>query len=221
MKKRKLLIGTYDTDLEGLWTLSELKLGLPELKEEYVDIPGRNGKLDLSTVLTDGEPQYGNRMFEALLESSEGTRTERNGRISYMVNLLDGLKFNIILPDDPMHYLHGRVRVEKQYSDLVHAAVKVTATCDPWLYNVAETQVTLEATSTMQAATLYNKGRKSVTPTVEVIGGPVEIKFGEGSWVISEGTYIIPEIFLKTGSYPIQYKGTGMILITYREAVIE
>lgn len=220
MEKRKLIIGTYDTALEGLWTLSEQKLGLPEIKEEYVEVPGRNGALDLSTVLTDGEPQYSNRMFEATLESSEGTRDERNSRISYMVNLLDGLKFKIVLPDDPMHYLYGRVRVEKLYSDMVHAAVKVTATCEPWMYNIAETQVTLEANATMQATTLYNKGRMPVIPNIKIVGGPVEIKFGGHSWVISEGSYIIPEIFLKTGSYPIQYKGNGVVLLSYREAVI-
>lgn len=224
MEKRKLLIGTYDTAIEGLWTLSQLSVSSPELRETYVEVPGRNGPLDLSGVLTGGEPQYGNRQLEATLESSEDNRAERERRISSMVNQLDGLKFQIILPDDPLHYLYGRVRVTKEYSDLVHAAVKVKATCEPWLYNIAETRVILEATADFQTTTIYNRGRKPVVPTIEVIGGEVEFLFNHSiGWIVHEGKNVFPEIFMPVGSYAIKYRtksGSPTIVITYREAVL-
>ena len=135
MQKRKIIIGTYDTAAEGLWTLSAWALGKAVANEEYANVPGHSGPLDLSTALTDGEPYYGSRELEAVLESSEGTRLEREERINQMINKLDGWRHNIILPDDPLHYINGRVRVEKLYNDLVHASVRVTATCDPWRYN--------------------------------------------------------------------------------------
>ena len=90
MEKRKLIIGTYDTALIGLWTLREWSLSPAELVEEYAAVPGHSGPLDLSTVLTDGEPCYGSRTFSAILESSGGTRLERKARIDQMVNWLDG-----------------------------------------------------------------------------------------------------------------------------------
>lgn len=223
MQKRKIIIGTYDTALEGLWTLTEWTLSKAEANEEYANVPG-HGPLDLSTALTGGEPYYGSREFEATLESSEGSRLERENRINQMINKLDGWRFNIILPDDTLHYISGRVRVEKLFNTPAHASVRVSATCDPWRYNNAETVVGLVATSTDQTATLKNNGRLSVVPTIKITGGSVALKFtsnGETrTWTLSPGEYILADIYLKTGSVPLIYSGTGTITLTYREAVL-
>lgn len=224
MQKRKIFIGPYDTETEGLWTLSECTLGSPERREDYVEVPGRNGVLDLSTALTDGEPHYGSREFSATLESSEGTRLEREERISKMVNQLDGWRHNIILPDDPGHYIVGRVRVDKLYSDPAHAAVRVTATCDPWRYNKTETVVGLIATSTEQTVALVNLGRRSVVPVIKVTGGDVTLIFNNGleEYVetLSPGEHIREYLYLKTGSTILRYSGSGQATLTYREAVL-
>jgi hypothetical protein len=223
MQKRKIIIGTYDTALEGLWTLTAWTFGNPELHESYASVPGHSGPLDLSTVLTDGEPYYGPRPFEAVLESSEGTRLEREERINYMINLLDGWRLNIILPDDPEHYITGRVKVEKIYNNPAHASVRITATCDPWRYNNSETVVGLIATATEQTASLINKGRLSVVPEITVTGS-VTLKFGVDSetrtWALNTGSYILGDIYLKTGSAPLGYSGNGQVTLTYREAVL-
>jgi hypothetical protein len=217
------MIGTYDTALDGLWTLSGWSLGRAESYENFIDIPG-HGPLDLSTVLTDGEPYYGSRPFEATLESSEGTRMEREEIIDRMINELDGWRLDIVLPDDPLHYITGRVRVEKLFNNLAHASVRVTATCDPWRYNNSETVVALTATTSEQVASLINAGRCSVVPTITVSGGSVTLKFSAGTevrtWALSPGTYTIADIYLKTGSAPLHYSGSGRILLTYREAVL-
>lgn len=224
MQKRKIIIGTYDTATEGLWTLSAWTFSRAAANEYYVDIPGHSGPLDLSTVLTDGEPYYGSREFEAVLESSEGTRLEREERINQMINKLDGWRHNIILPDDPLHYINGRVRVEKIYNDPVHASVRVTATCDPWRYNNSETVVGLIATSTEQTVSLINSGRCAVVPNITVAGGAVHLKFTVGveerTWALSPGEHILADIFLKTGSAPLKYSGAGQITLAYREAVL-
>jgi hypothetical protein len=224
MEKRKIIIGTYDTALDGLWTLSGWTFPEADFYENLVEVPGHSGALDLSTALTDGEPYYGTRSFEAILESSEGTRLEREDRISRMVNRLDGWRFDIILPDDPMHYITGRVRVKRLYNDLAHASVRVTATCDPWRYNNAETVVALTATATEQVASLINDGRLSVVPRITITGGAVTLKFGTGTeertWTLSPGEYTLADIYLKTGAAPLRYSGAGRIVLTYREAVL-
>lgn len=224
MKKRKIIIGTYDTAAEGQWVLSSLSLGRAEYQENYLSVPGHSGLLDLSTVLTDGEPYYGSREFEAILESSEGTRQEREERINRMVNQLDGWRHNIVLPDDPEHYISGRLKVERLFNNLVNASVRVAATCDPWKYNNAETVVALVATDTEQTASLINSGRRSVVPTIIVKGGDVTIKYntaaGARTQTLSPGEYIEPNLYLKTGSVLLRYQGTGQIIFTYREAVL-
>lgn len=222
MEKRKIIIGTYDTALTGLWTLREWSLSPAPLVEEYVEVPGHSTPLDLSTVLTDGEPCYGSRTFSAILESSEGTRLERKARISQMVNWLDGWKQNIVLPDDSLHYIVGRVRVEELYNDSAHASVQVTATCEPWKYNNAETVVGLTATEEEQTVNLINNGRLPVAPIITVSGGTVNLAFGGSSWALGAGVYAppLPDIYLRGGSYPLRYSGTGTVIFTYREAVL-
>ena len=224
MQKRKIIIGTYDTALEGLWTLSAWSFSKAVFHEDYAEVPGHNGPLDLSTALTDGEPYYESREFEAVLESSEGTRMEREARIDEMINRLDGWRFDIFLPDDTLHYISGRVRVEKLYNDPAHASVRVTATCDPWRYNASETVVGLVATTEEQTVTLINNGRCSVVPKITVTGGDVLLRFGtesqEMSWALSPGEYIIGDIYLKRGFAPLKYSGFGQLTLTYREAVL-
>ena len=224
MQKRNIIIDTYDTAAEGLWTLSAWELSAAEVQENYVNVPGHSGKLDLSTALTDGEPYYNNREFEAILESSEGTRLEREERINQMINRLDGWRYNIVLPDDPLHYITGRVRVEKIYNDPVHASVRVSATCNPWRYNKSETVVGLIAAETEQTVALINNGRLSVVPRINVVGGTVRLKFTvgteESSIALSPGEHTVADIYLKTGAFPLTYSGDGQITLTYREAVL-
>lgn len=223
MQKRKIIIGTYDTALHGLWTLTAWNLSRAEANEEYASVPG-HGPLDLSTALTDGEPFYGSREFEATFESSEGSRMEREERISQMINTLDGWRFNIILPDDASHYISGRIRVERLYNTLVQASVRIGATCDPWRYNQEETRVVLTATNTEKTVSLTNNGRLSVIPSIKITGGSATLKFSANgetrTWNLSAGEYILADIYLKTGVSPLSYSGTAGITITYREAVL-
>lgn len=226
MEKRKIIFGTYDTALAGLWTLCGWKLSKPEQVQNFVAVPGRFAPLDLSTYLTDGQPYYNSRSLEVALESSEGTRLEREDRINLMVNHLDGRSMPIYLPDDPTHYLVGRVQVHPEYNDPAHCAVNVSAVCEPWRYAVEETVVTLTAEGTKKSYTLTNSGRLAVVPTLEV-AGTVNLEFGSSSWALSAGTYALPGLCLTPGTglvmpgvHEILYSGAGTLKITYREAVL-
>jgi hypothetical protein len=226
MEKRKIIFGTYDTALDGLWTLREWKLSKPAQVQHFVAVPGRFAPLDLSTYLTDGQPYYESRSLEVTLESSEGDRLEREDRINLMVNHLDGRSVNIYLPDDPAHYVVGRVQVSPEYNDPAHCAAKVSAVCEPWRYAVEETVHTLNATTAQQSAKLINSGRLAVVPTLEVTGD-VTLQFGTNSWSLGDGTYVLPGLCLTPGTglvmpgvHEVLYSGAGTLKITYREAVL-
>ena len=145
MDKRTLIIGSYNTAEHG-WTLCSFKLSDAAMKTKYTEKNGGDGSWDLSTVMTDGEPRYKNRSLAAVLECSEGTRTTREELINALVDSLDGRECHIVLPDRPEHYLVGRVHVTVNYSDLAHASVGISATCEPWLYH-EDTVVSLTAQS--------------------------------------------------------------------------
>lgn len=222
MDRRKIILGTYDTDLNGPWTLAEWTLSPAVYRSEMITVPGRDGDLDASTILTDGEPRYESRTLTARFERSDGTRLEREAAINIMINWLDGWQQDIILPDDEGHYIRGRLHVEKEYNDTAHAAVNVSATCDPWRYNKNETVLAFTASATAQSGRLTNNGRRTVVPLIEVSGdgASVNLVHGTASWALGPGSYQLPDLIVRQGGADITYSGTGVISFTYREAVL-
>lgn len=225
MKKRTIKLGDYDTAAHGLWTLTAWSFPTPEQDTNLVNVPGRAaGPLDLSTVLTDGEPSYGPRPLDVTLESSEGDRLAREARISEMVNKLNGRRVDFVLPDHPQHYGTGRLHVEKLYNDMAHASVRVTGTCEPWLYAKDEAVVLLTATEEAQDVSLRNSGAMPVVPLVQITaedGATVYLAFGAYSWALSAGDYLLPDLLLTPGDHVITCSGAGTATITYREAVLQ
>ena len=220
MEKRKIILGTYNTAVHG-WTLTGWALSRAEQKTKYLDKPSGDGTWDLSTALTDGIMRYKDRSFTATLECSEGDRKERESLIRRLINSLDGEKVEIRLPDDEAHHLVGRLQITRDYNDLAHARVTVSAVCEPWKYADAETVVTATATGTKQLVTLYNEGKRAVVPTITVTGGEVLLEYGNASQAMSAGQYKWPNLLLTPGSLSLRCSGTGTVAFTYREAVLE
>ena len=222
MNKRRIIIGDYDTAESG-WTLSAWNFTPARYKSTLVEKPGGDGAWDLSTALSDGIPRYETRELTATLERSDGDREFREEEIKEMINTLDGFQWEIYLPDDVDHYVVGRVSVARKYSDPAHAAVTVTATCEPWKYNRCDTVQEIQATATAQAHHIINGGRRPIVPILEIEGASasVEIIYGAATRVLSAGTYKMPDILLLPGAQDIQVKGSGLLRITFREAVLE
>lgn len=172
---RYITFGSYHTQLYG-WTLTGWELSAPEQKTNYIERPAGDGSWDLSTALSDGVARYHDRTLVATFERSDSDRRYREQMIRGMINQLDGLKMNITLPDDDDHYVVGRVHVAREYNDLAHAAVKVTAVCEPWKYSNTETVVTLPAGGSI--AQLTNNGRRAMVPEITVAGQVVDAYAG-------------------------------------------
>ena len=229
MEKRSVTIGGYKTADYG-WTLGPWKLTDPEQKTNYVDKTGGDGTWDLSTVMTSGIPRYNDRTLTIPLELSEGTREDREEIINEMVNQLDGLKWNIVLPDRPDYYLTGRVHVAVEYSDLAHAKVVVTCVVEPWFYKARETIVVLDEPITISTDTatftLWNNGRKVVTPVLDV-KGTASLTFNGNRITLPDGTgYVWTALQLVPGKNTLVYTGSSTsnpgetLTLTYREAVL-
>ena len=230
--KRGMKLGDYDTAANE-WTLSAWQLEKPQPKTHYVDKPNGDGAWDLSTALTDGVLRYQNRTLTATFECSEGNRLYREAKIKQMINQLDGLQINIVLPDDPDHYLVGRVQISKNYSDMAHCSVSLSAVCEPWKYSQKETIVTVDLDEfSGRQLNLINKGRRVVVPTLVVTAedmtASVLIRYRIGVKVTSitvlPGTYEWADLQLHPGNTEIMAgtEADGVQMeIRYREAVLE
>ena len=222
MERRRIVFGDYDTAQVGPWTLASWTFSVPDYQANLVTVPGRDGLLDLSGVLTNGEPSYNDRVLTARLECSEGTREDRVRLVDDIVNRLDGRRLDIILPDDPEHYVTGRVHVQPEYNDMAHAAVVVSATCGPWRYALEERTLSLELTNAEQLTVLPNSGRRAVVPQVVVSGASASafLTVGEKQWRLGAGVHKLTGLLLRTGNTALTYSGYGKVAITYREAVL-
>ena len=222
MQKRKIIFGEYDTAAHG-WTLTGWNLTAAEQKTKYIEKQAGDGSWDLSTALTDGVARYSDRTLTAKLECSEGNRTSREAAIRHLVNTLDGMRVDITLPDDDQHFINGRLHVVREYNDLAHAAVTVTAVCGPWKYAKAKTFCPLTLTAAKQKVILTNGGRRTLVPDIKVTGGPMFIEYDKMiTEVPGDGqTYQWPDLVLTPGAHRITVSGAGTALISYREAVLE
>lgn len=218
---------TYDTASYG-WTLTGWTLTDPEQKTQYVEKVGGDGSWDLSTSTTDGIPRYKDRTLTATLECSEGTREDRTRLISNMVNLLDGFRWEIVLPDHPDHFLVGRVRVQVNQNSLAYAAVTLTATCEPWLYYEHEVRGTpaIKSATEWSFVRVYNNGRRVLAPTL-IVEGTIRAAYytnpttGQAfAYTLTTGTHKPLGILLHPGLNFMAFQGTGSVTVVYREAVL-
>lgn len=218
---------TYDTGSYG-WTLTGWTLTDPEQKTQYVEKVGGDGSWDLSTATTDGIPRYKDRTLTATLECSEGTREDRERLISNMINLLDGFRWEIVLPDHPDHFLVGRVRVQVNQNSLAYAAVTLTATCEPWFYYEHETRGSLAVNSATEWLTVrvYNNGRRVLSPSF-IVEGTVKAAYytnpatGQAlTMTLTTGTHKVNGFLLHPGLTYMAFQGTGSVTVVYREAVL-
>ncbi len=217
MTKRKVIFGAYDTASSGGWTLNAWSLSPAEYQSDRITVPGRDGSLDLTAALTGGEPRYNDRTLTVRLESSEGTRLEREETINSMINQLSGRKMNIVLPDDSTRYIVGRLQVAKEYNDLAHAAVNVTAVCDPYKYKLSPTVAEYDVTGSLEIA--LQNDRKPVVPTVTT-DAEITVEFAETTIVFPAGTRRAPALILTEGNNVMTLTGTGHIKFEYQEGTL-
>ena len=224
MKKRSIKIGDYDTAAYG-WTLTGWTLTDPEQKTHYTEKSGGDGSWDLSTALTDGVPKYKDRELVATFECSEGSREDRQRLISHMVNLLDGYRWDIVLPDHPDHFLSGRVRVEVVRNSLGYAEVAVSAICGPWLYSIRETRLEIPTDGERPLyLNLRNNGRRIILPTISCADSFILVFDPDGKKIYLAkvaGVYTPLGYELQPGDNTLVVASNhAPLIITYREAVL-
>ncbi len=88
----------------------------PAVKTVYIDIPGANGKLDLTEALA-GYPLYDNRegSFEFIV--ANGYRASWIGGYQKFANWLHGKDLRCVLDDDPSYYYEGRFSIDNWTSN--------------------------------------------------------------------------------------------------------
>lgn len=199
----------------GLQMLS-FHVSSPEIYEEKVDIPGRNGPLDLSEALT-GEPIYQERELVAVFDLYEPDFSTFRQRMSEIRDRMHGKCLKIIDDEDAGYYYEGRVSVNYEEKNHLFYEVTISATVHPFKMKLEKTVVTASVSGEM--AVICDNIRMSTVPTV-TNDAELTLTFGNTSIIADAGTHIFPDIKFSEGENKIICSGTGNITFTYQEGAL-
>lgn len=101
-----------------------------EPKVNFLEIPGRDGYLDLTEA--NGEVKYNSREFVFTFTAAPGDPLTFDERVSAVSNALNGLRCKITLDRDPDYYWEGRCAVSEYAQDKTIGQIEVTATVNPY-----------------------------------------------------------------------------------------
>lgn len=184
-----------------------------EPKLNFLEIPGRDGHLDLTE--TNGEVKYNSREFEFIFTVAPGDPLTFDERVSAVSNALNGLRCKITLDRDPDHYWMGRCVLSEYDQDKNIGQIEVTATVDPYKLKQNATVVSV-ALSVLEKIVVLANSRMTVVPTIKCTGD-CTVTFGDAVYTLEAGTHRIPALRLVAGENVLKLSGTGEITFTYQE----
>ena len=188
---------------------------MPEPQMNFVEIPGRDGALDLSEAF--GTVRYTDRIIPLTLYA----RAPFDTSISAFAADVHGRRINVIFDRDPTYYYDARMTIEDVERHAGYCELSLECRAKPYKLEHFETAITVLPTGSA-TVTLTNT-RMPVVPVITVSAG-MTLTFtllGKDSTVnLSAGTHIIPSLVLMEGDTEIGITGTGRITFTYRKGAL-
>ena len=197
---------------------------------EYIEVPGRNGQIDLTEALT-GYTVYNNRQI--VLELGGRKRSQDwPGFMSNFLNDLHGKSVKVIFDNDPSYYYQGRATVESDYekgNEIARFTLTINAepykysnqsTTEPWLWDpfsfvdgVIRYYNQLQVDGTAQIQVLGSE-----MPVIPVFTTSVamQVEFGGKTYDLAAGNNKIYDIVLMNQAYTLTFTGTGTVSINYK-----
>ena len=185
-------VGAHSITINGLNTWKSWHMApksrpfvvAPQVKTEYVDVPGADGALDYTEVLT-GKPRYANRTGQWDFIVDNGNDYVKWCELySDILKKLHGKYFDrIVLEDDPDYKWKGRLAVTGQFGNKDYSSISIAYNLDPykrpiddlgskqWLWNELFTNTIFYGNFSVngfKARNIINDDQESVTVNVEV-----------------------------------------------------
>lgn len=151
----------------------------PEPKTFSVDLPGANGELDLTTVLTDGEVKFSNRTGDINFIVWNDKPYEWYELYSEISNAINGQYGTLCLVDDDSenHY-EGRFKVTGWTSGSNYSSITIEYNLKPFKYSNSSITLLLTATGSSSSNGTWGHvyiGRESDTPSGFTYGGAAPV----------------------------------------------
>lgn len=200
--------------------LRSREIGEAEPRTNYIDVPARDGHLDLTEAF--GEVKYKNRPL-VFTFSYVGSDQDWLPTISALNNYINGQKHKIYFEND--YYWVGRCFVKAAQSKNGIREITIECDCEPYKYKIEDTIIEIVVNGENIVKTIVND-RKTVIPQITVISGELILSWTDkktgvnfNSWAIANG-YDNKNLDFKfyEGNNTFTLSGTGSIRLTYKEA---
>lgn len=205
----------------------------PTPKTKYIDIPGADWHIDMTTALT-GDVVYNGR--EGSLEFYvDNGHDEWFSIYSNIMNYLHGQLLHAVLEDDPIYYYEGRFSVNEWKSEATNSRIvidynvapykyEVYTSLDDWLWDPFSFEDSIireyENLRVFGSLKLNIPGvRMKVTPTFIVEsddGNGLKVSFEGNTFDLPDGTTRIINIRTGSGDNIFTFTGYGIVSVEYR-----
>lgn len=230
-------IGDYHTWKDWGLYLQKISIDYPTRKEYKVSVPGMDGSIDLSEILTEGEPRYQNRMLAFSFEFADGGYKEMFTKASKISNRINGKRLKVTLDEDPQFFYEGVVQVKTEKINSMVSSLDITVEADPYKYDALsssdawiwdsfnfQTGIILVlvgiqiSTSNRTVVIPGNEEEGSTVPIINVtkLTSPMTVSFKGQSYSLKQGKNRFPQIRVGRGEVTLQFTGTGTVNIEYR-----
>ena len=190
-------------------------ISMPEPQTNFVEIPGRDGALDLSEAF--GTIRYADRIIPLTLYA----RAPFDALTSVFAADVHGRRMNVIFDRDPTFYYDARVTLVDVERHAGYCELSLECRAKPYKLEHFETTITILPVGSA-TVTLTNT-RMPVVPTITVSAG-MTLTFtiaGVGYTInLAAGSHIVPSLVLMEGETEIDITGTGSITFTYRKGAL-
>ena len=189
----------------GVW-LEDVNIAPPAPKRYIVDVPARNGVLDLTGQLTP-IMRYGSRTLTFTF------RVKAGGWDTLMSNVygdIHGKTLDVTSDLDPSWHWHGFCTVDSFNSDERTGVLVITVDADPFKLANSASVYTVSGSGTVTCSC----DRMEVTPTITLTASGT-IDFDDISVALDAGTHIVNEIVFTSGSNTLTVASTGTTTVEY------
>lgn len=214
-----------------LFPRSKMSVQPPEVRETYIDIPGLDGELDLTEVLT-GHPSYSSR--DAKFEFTVVDRSRWDYAYSRLMNKVHGKKLYVIVEEDGNYYYTGRLKVNSFKSKKNTATIVVdghfnpykvslVATSEEWLWDpfnfetdVARDYKGLEVDGSSTYTIVGSK--MPVRPAFKASASGITVSInGSSPYSVATSGYQTPDNFpeIRDGEYQMTFSGNGTVNVKF------
>lgn len=187
----------------------------PEPQTNYVDIPGRDGALDLTEAF--GTVRYLDREIPLTLYA----RSPFDAAVSSFAAAVHGRRMNVIFDRDPTFYYDTRITIDGVEKEDGYCTLSLSCKAKPYKQKNTVTTVSESVTDTA-VITLVN-GRMPVVPTITVTAQmTITYTLNRQAYTatLAAGTHTVSSLVLPEGDTEVTVTGTGTITFVYREGAL-